>query len=359
MGEGVNPELEIGRFLTEQARFAHVPELAGALEYRNARGAAATLAVLVQAVENEGDAWSYTLDEIERSLEDIQARHPEGVPGAVLHPSDLLGAVGQELPELAGELVGGYLESARLLGQRTAELHLALASDPDSPDFAPEPFTSLYQRSLYQSMRTQALRTFELLRDRRPALPEDVAGEVGAVLALEEKLLESFKALVGPTLGGVRLRCHGDYHLGQVLNTGNDFVIIDFEGEPARPASERRLKRSCLRDVAGMLRSFDYAVHTVLLNASERGAIRPEDVAGLESWGHAWRHFVSASFLTAYLEPVRAEGLIPRGHRELDLLLRALLLDKAVYELRYELDNRPAWLRIPARGIRGLLEEHD
>jgi maltose alpha-D-glucosyltransferase/alpha-amylase len=155
------------------------------------------------------------------------------------------------------------------------------------------------------------------------------------------------------------MRCHGDYHLGQVLFTGNDFTIIDFEGEPARPASERRLKRSPRSDVAGMLRSFDYAVNSVLLESGQRGALRPEDVPALEPWGRAWLHFVSESFLSAYLGPVQAAGLVPTGQRELSVLLHSLLIEKALYELRYELGNRPDWLRIPARGIRTLLEEHD
>jgi len=358
LGEGLNPELEIGRFLTEKARYAHVPQLAGALEYRSERGEPATVAILQQQVENEGDAWSYTLDAIERAFDGALARHPEGAPELAPEPSDLLDAAAAHLPELADELVGGYLESARLLGQRTAELHVALASDRDAANFAPEPFSSLYQRSLYQSMRTQALRTFELLRESRSGLPREVAAEIDAVLALENEVQSAFQALVGPPLGGVRLRCHGDYHLGQVLHIGNDFVIIDFEGEPARPASERRLKRSCLSDVAGMLRSFDYAVNTVLLSSGDRGAIRPGDVPALEPWGRAWRHFVSARFLAAYLGPTRAAGLIPKGRRELGVLLRALTLDKAIYELRYELNNRPDWIRIPARGIRALLEDH-
>ena len=359
LGDGLNPDLEIGRFLTEKARFTHTPQLAGALEYRGARGVPTTVAILQQQVANEGDAWSYTLDEIERALEGVLTRHPEGIPDFAHPTGDLLDAAFENPPELADELVGGYLESARLLGQRTAELHLALASDTEAPDFAPEPFTSLYQRSLYQSMLTRAMRTFELLRERCSSMSSEAAGEIEAVLALEPVLLEAFRWLIGPPLGGVRLRCHGDYHLGQVLYTGNDFAIIDFEGEPARPASERRLKHSCLRDVAGMLRSFDYAVSTVLMTSGERGAIPPESAPVLEPWGRAWRHFVSGRFLAAYLEPVQAAGLVPTGRGELQVLLRALLLDKAVYELRYELDNRPDWIRIPARGIRGLLEDHD
>jgi maltose alpha-D-glucosyltransferase/alpha-amylase len=358
LAEGVNPDLEIGRFLTERARFGHTAKVAGALEYRTGRGAPTTLAILHQQIENEGDAWRYTLDEIERAFEEALARHPGGVPDPAPGLGDLLEAARAEPPEIAEELVGGYLESARLLGQRTAELHLALASDRDDPSFAPEPFTTLYQRSLYQSMRTQTIRTFELLRERRGSMSGPALAEIDSVLALEGRLLEAFQTLIGAPLGGVRLRCHGDYHLGQVLYTGNDFSIIDFEGEPARTLSERRLKRSPLRDVAGMLRSFDYAVSTALLTSGERGSIRPEDVAALEPWARIWRHSVSASFLSAYLDPVQAAGLIPTAHEPLGILLRSLLLDKAVYELRYELGNRPDWIRIPVRGIRGILEDH-
>jgi maltose alpha-D-glucosyltransferase/alpha-amylase len=361
LGEGVSPELEMGRFLTEQARFDHIPDLAGALEYHRRTAEPTTLAVLQQHVVNEGDAWRYTLDVIDRALESALARHPEGAPE--LPAGDLVEAVldaaHTELPAIADELVGGYLESARLMGQRTAELHVALACDPDSAAFAPEPFTSLYQRSLYQSMRTQTLRTLERLRERRASLSADVGAEIDAILTHEREILAAFHALVGPSLGGMRLRCHGDYHLGQVLYTGNDFAIIDFEGEPARPASERKLKHSCLRDVAGMLRSFDYAVQTALSNAAERGATRSGDAPALQRWGRAWWYFACASFLSGYVGPVRTAGLIPAGRRELGLLLRALTLDKAMYELRYELDNRPHWLRIPARGIRGMLDLRD
>lgn len=354
--DGANPELEIGRFLTEKARFSHVPHLAGALEYRGDRRSAATVAVLHEHVENEGDAWAYTLDQIDRSFDEILAHRDDPAEAKAFGTGDLLAAANADLPEFAGELVGGYVESARLLGQRTAELHVALASEPDEPDFAPEPLTSLYQRSYYQSLRTSGLRTFELLRERITSFSQDVRGEIEAVLSLEGRLLDAFQELIGPPLGGMRLRCHGDFHLGQVLYTGNDFMIIDFEGEPARPVSERRLKRSCLTDVAGLLRSFDYAMNTVLLGLGD-GAVRPEDVPTLEPWGTAWCHLAGSIFLHAYLEPVQSEGLVPRGERELRILLRAHLLEKALYELRYELDNRPGWLRIPARGLRRLLED--
>jgi maltose alpha-D-glucosyltransferase/alpha-amylase len=238
-----------------------------------------------------------------------------------------------------------------LLGRRTAELHLALSSVADDPAFAPEPFSSLYQRSLYQSMRNQAVAGFQLLRDRLERLPEEVAEEARTLAGLEPTVLQAFGAVLGKKISATRIRCHGDYHLGQVLYTGKDFVIIDFEGEPARPLSERRLKRSPLRDVAGMLRSFDYAAHTVLFGAPESGVIRPEDVPKLESWARFWQLWVSSAFLRAYLHAAADAPFIPRARGELEVLLQVLLLEKSIYELGYELNNRPDWIKVPIRGI--------
>ncbi len=353
LGEGVNPDLEVGTFLTERARFPHMPAVAGSLEYRVSTREPVTLGILQAYVPNEGDAWRFTLDQVERSLEHVLARSDAATPPAL--PAIL--ALGDEPgPELAGEIVGGYLENARLLGQRTAEMHRALACDADDPDFAPEPFTSLYQRAQYQSMRNSVQRTFALLRSRLAALPAEVASEAAELAARESELIDACSEIMGAPLEGQRLRCHGDYHLGQVLYTGNDFAIIDFEGEPARSLGERRLKRSPLRDVAGMLRSFDYAAHFPLYTANPEAGLRPEDAPRLEPWARLWRQWVSAAFLGAYLPPAREANLVPSTRDSLERLLRIFLIDKSVYELGYELDNRPTWTPIPLRGIRELLD---
>jgi maltose alpha-D-glucosyltransferase/alpha-amylase len=305
-------------------------------------------------VVNEGDAWSYTLDQVEQFFERVL--EPRDAPHELsIARGNPLALVDQELPPLVFE-IGSYLETARVLGQRSAELHRALASDPDDPEFAPEPFSSLYQRSLYQAIRTGAVRALDLLRDRLPHLPEQSNSEARALLERRESLLEAIRTIVGERIGGMRIRCHGDFHLGQLLCTGNDFTIIDFEGEPARSLGERRIKRSPLRDVAGMLRSFDYAAHHPLLGSGER-VIRDEDVPLLEPWACFWRQWVSSAYLRAYLPGVSEAGLVPGEPEELERLLRALLLDKATYELHYELNNRPDWVRIPIRGILDLLED--
>jgi maltose alpha-D-glucosyltransferase/alpha-amylase len=250
---------------------------------------------------------------------------------------------------MARETIGAFIESARLLGRRTAELHLALASDPSDPAFAPEPFTTLYQRSLYQSMRAPAVRTFRLLRRMFPDDPL-----LGKVLDLESEILDRYREVLDHKIDATRIRCHGDYHLGQALWTGKDFVIIDFEGEPALPLGERRIKRSPLTDVAGMIRSFHYATHTAVSRVMEDVG-SPADASLLSVWSEYWYLWVSAVFLRSYLVTARGASFLPGSRGDLELLLDLYLLQKAVYELRYEANNRPDWISIPAHGILELL----
>lgn len=345
--EGVNPDLEIGRFLTEETTFTHTPPVVGAIQYRRKKGELLTLAILQSFVANVGDAWSYTLDSLSHYFERALA-HPE-TQAPVSEPKPLLRFVDDEVPMLARELIGSYLESARLLGQRTAELHIALASRPEHPDFAPEPFSTLYQRSIYQSLQSHIGQVFQLLRDRLRDLPESLQAEAQSVLELEGEIRRRYRSILQRKINTMRIRVHGDYHLGQVLYTGRDFVIIDFEGEPARPLTERRIKRSPLRDVAGMLRSFHYASFAALYG--QVSGIRPEDFAALESWAHFWYTWVSAAFLKTYLAVAKEAPFLPHEPAELQILLDVYLLEKAVYELGYELNSRPEWVRVPLRGI--------
>ncbi|MGE5252864.1 MAG: maltose alpha-D-glucosyltransferase [Planctomycetaceae bacterium] len=351
---GVNPDLEIGRFLTER-KFRHVPSVAGAVEYRREREEPMTLAILQQFVPNEGDAWKYTLDWLTRFFQQAVAERGK-MEGLSIPSSPLLDLTEPDLPPAVGEIIGPYLESARLLGQRTGEMHLSLGSDPGRPSFAPEPFSKLYQRSVYQSMRNLTGQVFQLMRQRLQNLPEGTQPAVQKILDQEAEILERFRSLIDLKLSAMRIRCHGDYHLGQVLHTGKDFVIIDFEGEPARPLSERRIKRSPLRDVAGMLRSFNYAAYSALFSQRDSGLIRPEDLAFLESSANFWRLWVSATFLKAYLGEASKGNFIPKAKGEIQALLDIYLLEKAVYELGYELNNRPEWIMIPIQGIRELIK---
>jgi maltose alpha-D-glucosyltransferase / alpha-amylase len=354
LSEGVNPELEMGRFLTERTRYAHIAPLAGALEYRAKRREPMSIAVLQGYVPNEGNAWTYTVDQVVQYLDRAHVRS-ELAAMVPVPPESLLALTGSDPPPVVSEMCGSYLELARLLGRRVAELHVALARDTDDPAFSPEPLGLLHQRALYQSMRTLTARTLRLLGERLDTLPAAAVPEASRLARLESQVLEACRGIVGHRLGGKRIRTHGDLHLAQVLRTGSDFVIVDFEGEPARSLGERRLKRSPLRDAAGILRSFDYAAHAALFSAPERGMAHEGHLPRLERWVEFWRRWVSSAFLRAYLNELGGTDLLPTGRRDLEVLLSFMLLEKSVYELGYELNNRPTWVSIPVRGILSLL----
>ncbi|HUX86545.1 MAG TPA: putative maltokinase, partial [Chloroflexota bacterium] len=354
LGEGINPDYEVGRFLTESANFPHTAPVVGAIEYNHGRGDPTTVALLQGFVPNEGDAWRYTLDAIGPYFERVVARE-QSAELPVLPEQSVLNLSMLDPSTLAEETIGGYLEVARHLGQRTAEMHLALASLNDQPAFAPEPFSALYQRSLYQSLRSLLSRVFHTLDSRLVSLPADTVESARGLLGREGEVLRRFRSIVDQKINASRIRCHGDFHLGQVLYTGRDFVIIDFEGEPARSLGERRIKRSPLIDVAGMLRSFHYAASTGFVNASHTGVLRPEDLGATEPWVRFWHTWVSAAFLKSYLATSDGAPFIPANHDELAILLDAFLMEKAIYELGYELNNRPAWVKIPLGGIVQLL----
>jgi maltose alpha-D-glucosyltransferase/alpha-amylase len=317
-----------------------VPAFAGAIEYRRSNGEPTVVCLLQAAVPNEGDAWTLTLDAVGSFYERVLGRkmdlQDESIPTG----------------GLLAELIGGiYPEKAKLLGQHTGELHLALASDSEDRSFAPEPFNALSQRSVFQSMRNTLRKTFDLLEKKLPSLPEAFQEEAKEVLAAEDQILAQEQRILEQRAAAMKIRIHGDYHLGQALYTGKDFVILDFEGEPARALSERKLKRSALRDVAGMMRSFQYAAYSALWQP----AMRPEDIPFLERWADTWYKQMSSVFLQSYLQATQGASFIPRDDEEFQVLLEAYLLDKAVYEVGYELNNRPDWVVIPVRGIKHIL----
>lgn len=352
---GINPELEIGMFLTERAQGARVPPLAGSIMYRGSDETPRTLGILQSFVANQGNAWDYTL----RALADYSARvAAEGEPWAP--PADDGGAPppgGRKpaRPELEW-LIGPYLAAAELLGQRTAELHHALASDPSDPRFAPEPFSGSYQSALLDSIRERSASVFELLQGQLRNLPEKVQPKAEALLQLRPTLEDHLESFVGLSFDGARLRIHGDYHLGQVLCSNGDFTIIDFEGEPARSLAERRTKHSPLQDVAGMLRSFHYAAHQATRHWPEQQNSGPGRLPGSGQWIRFWRSWVSFRFMNAYLETGGKGAFLPSSSPAITSLLNIYLLNKAIYELQYELNNRPDWVMIPLEGILEMLK---
>jgi maltose alpha-D-glucosyltransferase / alpha-amylase len=345
---GPNPEYEIGRYLTEQAHFDGIAPFAGVIEYVPNEGEAACWAILQGLVANEGDGWKLTLEELDRYYENCA---PVPFPATSTNPGDLIELSEYEPTQVARDHVGIALDSAAKLGRRTAELHLALARPTDDPAFSPEPLTANYLQTLLDRLRQDATGVFDLLKENMARLPDETLDIAGLVLGRRRQLLDIFRVQAGENITGLRTRVHGDYHLGQVLRVKTDYVILDFEGEPARPLAERRTKHSPLKDVAGMLRSFGYAVYVSLMTYTGR---RPEDVDRLEPWAQLWEQSVCAEFLRAYRETTKSAAFVPSDGGDFRRVLAIYLLDKALYELSYELNNRPAWVRIPLIGILSL-----
>jgi maltose alpha-D-glucosyltransferase/alpha-amylase len=261
----------------------------------------------------------------------------------------------QEPPPLAHDTVGAYLHSAELLGRRTAELHVTLAHIEGDEAFSPEPFSRLYQRALYQSMRSQARGTLELLRAQLSSLEDEALSQAQRVLEHEQSIFARFGALLGGRIDARRTRCHGDFHLGQVLFTGKDFVIIDFEGEPERPVSERRIKTSPLRDVAGMLRSLHFVAHAAVRGKTPTLFVGNASIP-IETWAAFWYAWSAAAFLQSYLTHAEPGRFLPSDRKQVATLLNAYVFEKALYELRSELNNRPDCVNIPLKDILQLLQ---
>ncbi|MBN1384795.1 MAG: putative maltokinase [Elusimicrobia bacterium] len=340
LDEGLNPDPEILRFLTEKAHYKNSPVFTGTIEYGRMGSSVVSIGMMHVFVFGKGDAWTYTLNAAEKYFRELLLRKKQ-----THNKLKLSSSVSPHMPGLIGHT---YLKMLAILGRRTAELHLALSTDLKNPDFAPEPFSISYQQSVFRSMRILTQRAFNFLRKNIPAdLRKDTAG----ILNNEKNIINRYKVLIKKKIQTARIRVHGDYHLGQVLYMGDDFVILDFEGEPARSLDERRLKRSPIRDIAGMIRSFHYVAYHSLLKGR---SFTKRDVAILEPWADLWYEYVSEVFLKSYLETVKNAPFIPKDKKDFDAMLNVFLLEKAVYELGYELNNRPEWVCIPIKAIKQL-----
>ncbi len=345
---GPNPEVEVSRFLTEDRGFNNTPAVKGLLVVEDDAGESA-LAFFQEFVASEVLLFDHVYTGAVLALEQVLATGGAGPPRP-RHPLDV---TEDDLEEVA-ELLGVHLPEADLLGVRTAEMHLALASKPTDPAFAPEPLSVLQQRSLYQQIRSAVRTSIALLRRRVPHLMQEDRDLVDRVVDAEDRILAVVSAITGAGIRCHRIRTHGDYHLGQILHTGSDFQIIDFEGEPLRPLSQRRLKRLGLSDVAGMVRSYHYAMLMALRQVAEAG-IDPETRAELASWTRALHSSLSHSFIAGYRQTTEGSVVVPPDPQHFRQLLDALVVEKAAYELAYEVNNRPDWVGIPLEGILGIL----
>ena len=348
---GTNPDLEIGRFLTERG-YRNTPKVLGSLEYRVDSRDSSLLGILQEFVANQGDAWKYTLGTLEdffsRAL--ASGREPPRAPAG-----HLLDLADREPDREIQAFAGPYLRSAELLGRRTAEMHAALTDEHADSDFAPEPFTAADASNLYEDSSAQAAIAFDLLKKKLSSLGSETAEKARELLKREQRIQELFWNLRERSFNTVQIRHHGDYHLGQVLYTGDDFAIIDFEGEPARPLQERRAKALALRDVAGMVRSFQYAAYAALFGQVSGVPVDPASKKAVEAWAQSWNAAVSGAYLRGYFNEAGSAPFVPQDAGERRMLVDAFLLQKALYEVAYELNNRPDWLLIPLRGILSLV----
>jgi maltose alpha-D-glucosyltransferase/alpha-amylase len=350
--EGVSPELEIARFLDRRAP-GLTPHVVGAIEYRRDREEPITLAALQRYVPNEGTAWVQAREELRRFFERVLARDRQAtappLPAASISESVTAGP-----PAEVREEMGSYLDSAAQIGQRTAALHLALAADEEDRAFSPEPYSALDLRSKYQSLRNLAGKTLRHMKELQPQLHPSAQELARVLLDHETAIVRGFHSLLGHRLTARRIRTHGDYHLGQVLFTGKDYVIIDFEGSRDRTLSERRRKRSAMVDVAGMVRSFQFTAISVLLDSS---VVRDEDRGVLTPWAEHWHTWAAAAFVRGYLDGARGASFVPEALEQVGALLDALTVERHFLELRRDLEN-PSLRRvaIPMRGLLRMLK---
>ncbi|HYF66968.1 MAG TPA: maltose alpha-D-glucosyltransferase [Ohtaekwangia sp.] len=351
----INPDVEIIQFLTAKTEFKNIPAYAGFIEWRF-ENETMVLGLLQEMIESSSDAWTYMLDRLDDFNENILSKTDLIITSVPLRDNVIEPIDFEEIPEDMQELLeASVAERVYMLGVRTGEMHHALGSGIADPDFRPEPYSLHYQRSLYAGLQSLVRSTFENLARNIKTLPEEVKQEARDVMNMKDDILAIFKRIYEKKIDVVKIRIHGDYHLGQVLFTGKDFVITDFEGEPARSFSERRLKRAALRDVAGMVRSFHYAAYGSLFLDNQ---IRKEDYPKLIPFIEQWFHYMSGIFMKAYLDTVEGSTFIPQEKSELEILTTTFLLEKAIYELNYELNNRPDWVIIPLRGIQSILKKN-
>jgi maltose alpha-D-glucosyltransferase/alpha-amylase len=348
---GVNPEKEILKFLTYDSQFDYMPPLLGTLEMNRSPDKSITIAILEGFVDNSGSAYSYFYDTVTRFFESMLGKNIEDLNNRqLLKVAAIESSTENNVDNFIIEEF--FEEMVRLLGKRTAELHIALSSQVENQDFESESFSVFYQRSLYQSIQGYLNKTYQMLNKNKKKYSDDVKTKIDEILNNDKKINNELKILLSRKINTKKIRVHGDYHLGQLLFTGKDFVIIDFEGEPSRSLSERRLKRPAFKDVAGMLRSFDYVANAALLDNQIFGE---KEQLYLKKFIAPWVEYISKLFLNSYIENAMHKEFIPVSKEEQKILLNVLLIEKVISEINYEINNRPTWIPIPLNGLISLL----
>jgi len=335
LAPGEHPEVELSRFLTETAGYANTPKLLGDIEYVAKDGTQWALGLMQEFVRSQGSGWEHAISYLDRVFDALRVVDAKVEP---IEPT---------------ERHAIYLEQVRILARRIAELHLALASNDQIPAFKPEPISAQDLMLLQKRFSEASSAAFSALQVAQKNAAEPDASRLAALAARRGECIECFAALSQEPLTAMKTRIHGDLHLGQILVVQNDFHVIDFEGEPARTLAARRAKGSPLQDVAGMLRSFEYASWAALHKIADRD---PDGLSRLLPHAEEWKRLVRSTFMDSYREAIAGCVSWPANAEEADRLLNLFLLDKVLYEIRYEEANRPSWLRIPLAGLAEILD---
>jgi maltokinase len=324
----INPEVEMLQFLTETGGFKNIPGYCGSVIFERPEIPPVTLGLMMQKVVSKSDSWVSTGDDLNEFLFSFV---------------DKLFTIRDQV-----------FERVELLGTRTAEMHVALMKGQKDAAFKPEKFNKEYVQLLNSNMISLLHKRLNLLKDNYARLDKNARKLADGFIKNEEKIEQFFKKVLSNKLSSKRIRIHGDYHLGQVLFTGYDYLIIDFEGEPESSIADRKIKHSPLKDVAGMIRSFHYAVCAKLYFSQETQNVNPER---LQKAADRWYKLITDAYVDAYMQAIGDINAIFGSRAELNFLLQLHLLEKAVYELGYELNGRPEWIRIPLKGIQHVLDE--
>lgn len=351
---GINTDLELVRFLSEKTNFKNAPQYGGSITFIQDGAEPVVVGLMQNKINNIGDAWNTMLVKVASYYERVMAQNILRKPKLIRKDRLYFMDVPADMRNLIGR---NTYQRVVQLAQRTAEMHLALSQETQDLAFTPQPLDIVQQQRISKDHFELMNNKLSDLAQRIPEFSQQIAAEAQAVLSYKDIIVHSLQTLANTAIEATQIRVHGDYHLGQVLDDGEDFYIIDFEGEPMRSIEERRAKATPFKDVAGMIRSFHYAAYGQLyLNADQYEA---QQIHILEQWASYWFHYVSQFYLTAYLDKVKDQSFIPKSKEKLTLLLRTFVLEKAIYEVGYEMNARPDWLRIPLRGVLHEIEQSE
>ncbi|MDR5590136.1 maltose alpha-D-glucosyltransferase [Christiangramia sp. SM2212] len=350
-----NPDVETIKFLSTKSEFEKISRYAGAIKFNQKTGKPYYFGMLQRIIENQGEVWTHVKDSLDRYFERVLTSSRNlSLESPDKHITEPLGY--EEFPKYIQEMMGIILpERMYQLGEFTAELHDALSQNAIDKDFNKEESSLHYQRSLFSGLQTLTRTSLEKLKKVIKDLPEDTGREAAEVINLRNNILDCFREIYDHKIPVMKIRTHGDYHLRQILWTGREYIMNSFEGDPSKSFSERRIRRSAMRDLAAMIRSLHYAAYSNILSP-EYSQQRKE--GNLEEWAETWHYYISRLYIKGYFDKAGSKDYVPKDQEDFKILMHTFLLEKALIELNYEIENRPEWIIIPIRGIKAIIQHY-